>query len=332
MSVAIGASASGGRAYTATASQGLLYMVEALYNAAGLGLPSVMTGGPTGRSAHRSTSGTTTATRCRSGTPAGSSCTPRPTNRPSICTSQAFRLAEELSTPVMVCMDGFVLDPRVQAGGPADAGAAGPVSPPRSGPRQALDLAGAGSRSAPWSARRRSPRSDTLPTPRSRRALERESRRWRPSSRPSSGGSCPGLVDPYRAAAPRCRGGARLGVRHGRGSRGRAASRRVSGRGARPDHVPAVPDGSGACLVAAGRAASRARARPRRRVRRRRVHGPAGVPGRNPSLSLQSWPASAAGPSPGRRCATVRRSRRPGAWPIQLPRPPRDWSARRAKE
>ena len=43
MSVAIGASAAGARAYTATASQGLLYMAEALYNASGLGLPIVMT-------------------------------------------------------------------------------------------------------------------------------------------------------------------------------------------------------------------------------------------------------------------------------------------------
>jgi len=43
MSVAIGSSATGARTYTATASQGLLYMVEALYNAAGLGLPIVMT-------------------------------------------------------------------------------------------------------------------------------------------------------------------------------------------------------------------------------------------------------------------------------------------------
>ena len=42
-SVAIGASAVGARAYTATASQGLLFMVEAVYNAAGLGLPIVMT-------------------------------------------------------------------------------------------------------------------------------------------------------------------------------------------------------------------------------------------------------------------------------------------------
>jgi Pyruvate flavodoxin/ferredoxin oxidoreductase, thiamine diP-bdg len=43
MSACIGASAVGARTYTATASQGLLYMVEALYNASGLGLPIVMT-------------------------------------------------------------------------------------------------------------------------------------------------------------------------------------------------------------------------------------------------------------------------------------------------
>ena len=43
MSVAIGASVAGARAYTATASQGLLFMVEAVYNASGLGLPIVMT-------------------------------------------------------------------------------------------------------------------------------------------------------------------------------------------------------------------------------------------------------------------------------------------------
>ena len=37
LSILIGASAAGARAYTATASQGLLYMAEAVYNAAGLG-------------------------------------------------------------------------------------------------------------------------------------------------------------------------------------------------------------------------------------------------------------------------------------------------------
>src|SRR5208283_4314499 len=43
MSVSIGASAAGARAYTATASQGLLFMMEAVYSASGLGLPIVMT-------------------------------------------------------------------------------------------------------------------------------------------------------------------------------------------------------------------------------------------------------------------------------------------------
>src|SRR5215471_4533121 len=43
MSVCIGSSAAGARSYTATASQGLLFMAEALFNASGLGLPIVMT-------------------------------------------------------------------------------------------------------------------------------------------------------------------------------------------------------------------------------------------------------------------------------------------------
>src|SRR4030067_3508025 len=42
MSVAIGASAAGARAYTATASQGLLFMAEAVFNASGPGLPIVV--------------------------------------------------------------------------------------------------------------------------------------------------------------------------------------------------------------------------------------------------------------------------------------------------
>ena len=43
LSVAIGASAAGARAYTATASQGLLFMAETVYNVSGIGLPIVMT-------------------------------------------------------------------------------------------------------------------------------------------------------------------------------------------------------------------------------------------------------------------------------------------------
>src|SRR5659263_113652 len=47
LSVAIGASAAGARAYTATASQGLLFMAEAVYNAAGLGLSLIHISEPT---------------------------------------------------------------------------------------------------------------------------------------------------------------------------------------------------------------------------------------------------------------------------------------------
>ncbi|HCB06700.1 MAG TPA: pyruvate ferredoxin oxidoreductase, partial [Nocardioides bacterium] len=43
LSACIGGSAAGARTYTATASQGLLFMAEALPNASGLQLPIVMT-------------------------------------------------------------------------------------------------------------------------------------------------------------------------------------------------------------------------------------------------------------------------------------------------
>ena len=87
MSVAIGASAAGARAYTATASQGLLYMAEALYNASGLGLPIVMT------VANRAIGAPINIWNDHSDAmsqrdAAGSSCTPRPTRRRSTCTSR----------------------------------------------------------------------------------------------------------------------------------------------------------------------------------------------------------------------------------------------------
>jgi len=108
MSVAIGASAAGARAYTATASQGLLYMTEAVFNASGLGLPIVMTvanraiGAPINIWNDHSDS---MALR-----DAGWIQLHAETNQEAADLHvQAFRIAEELSTPVMVCMDGFVL-------------------------------------------------------------------------------------------------------------------------------------------------------------------------------------------------------------------------------
>ena len=79
MSVAIGASVAGGRAYTATASQGLLFMVEAVYNAGGLGLPIVMT------VANRAIGA---PINIWSATAAGCSSSPKPIRKPWTCTSR----------------------------------------------------------------------------------------------------------------------------------------------------------------------------------------------------------------------------------------------------
>ncbi len=108
LSACIGSSAAGARSYTATSSQGMLYMMEAVYNASGMGLPIVMTVG------NRAI-----------GAPIniwndwGDSMSARDggwlqlfveSNQQAVDVHiQAFRLAEELSLPVMVCMDGFIL-------------------------------------------------------------------------------------------------------------------------------------------------------------------------------------------------------------------------------
>ena len=108
LSVAIGASAAGARAYTATASQGLLYMAEAVYNAAGLGLPIVMTVG--NRAIGAPINIWNDHTDAMAVKDAGWIQLFAETNQEAVDLHiQAFRLAEELSCPVMVCMDGFIL-------------------------------------------------------------------------------------------------------------------------------------------------------------------------------------------------------------------------------
>ena len=108
LSVAIGASAAGARSYTATASQGLLFMAEAVYNAAGLGLPIVMTIG--NRAIGAPINIWNDHTDSMSMRDAGWIQLYAETNQEAVDLHiQAFRLAEELSCPVMVCMDGFIL-------------------------------------------------------------------------------------------------------------------------------------------------------------------------------------------------------------------------------
>jgi pyruvate ferredoxin oxidoreductase alpha subunit len=137
MSVAIGACATGARAYTATASQGLLYMVEALYNASGLGLPIVMT------VANRAIGAPINIWNDHSDSMSQRDCgwiqLYAETNQEALDLHiQAFRLAEELSTPVMVCMDGFILTHAVER---VDVPEQDQVDAflPRFAPRQALD-------------------------------------------------------------------------------------------------------------------------------------------------------------------------------------------------
>jgi len=108
LSVAIGASAAGARSYTATSSQGLLFMAEAVYNAAGLGLPIVMTIG--NRAIGAPINIWNDHSDSMSMRDAGWIQLYAETNQEAIDLHiQAFRLAEELSCPVMVCMDGFIL-------------------------------------------------------------------------------------------------------------------------------------------------------------------------------------------------------------------------------
>ena len=163
MSVAIGASATGARAYTATASQGLLYMTEALYNASGLGLPIVMT------VANRAIGAPINIWNDHSDSMSQRDCgwiqLYAETNQEALDLHiQAFRLAEELSTPVMVCMDGFILTHAVERVEMPDAGA-GRRLPAAVRSRARCSTPTSRSRSARWSARRRSWRSSTSRTP-----------------------------------------------------------------------------------------------------------------------------------------------------------------------
>ena len=106
-------SAVGARAYTASASQGLLFMAEAVFNASGLGLPIVMTvanraiGAPiniwndhSDAMALRDAGWIQLYAARRAGA--------------TDLHLQAFVVAERTSLPVMVCMDGFVLTHAVE--------------------------------------------------------------------------------------------------------------------------------------------------------------------------------------------------------------------------
>ncbi|MCB1880262.1 MAG: pyruvate ferredoxin oxidoreductase [Gammaproteobacteria bacterium] len=108
LSACIGSSAAGARSYTATSSQGMLFMMEAVYNASGMGLPIVMTVG--NRAIGAPINIWNDWSDSMSARDAGWIQLFVETNQEAVDVHiQAFRLAEELSMPVMVCMDGFIL-------------------------------------------------------------------------------------------------------------------------------------------------------------------------------------------------------------------------------
>lgn len=112
ISVATGAAAAGVRTYTATSSHGLLFMAEAVYNAAASHLPIVMTVGNSGSRAPFNAWNDHTDTM--SMRDSGWIQLYAETNQEAVDLHvQAFRLAEALSCPVMVCVDGLVTHPEV---------------------------------------------------------------------------------------------------------------------------------------------------------------------------------------------------------------------------
>ena len=186
---------------------------------------------PTARSARRSTSGTTTATRCRMRDCGWIQLYAATTRRPLDLHVQAFRLAEELSLPVMVCMDGFVLTHAVRAAGGARAGAGRRASCRRSR-RARCSTRTSRSRSARWSGPRPSRRSATWPMPSRCEALDadpRDRRGVRARLRPRLGRPAPPL--PLRGRRDG-RGRARLGARHDRTTSSTSCASRACAIGA----------------------------------------------------------------------------------------------------
>jgi pyruvate ferredoxin oxidoreductase alpha subunit len=139
ISACLGASVVGARAYTATASQGLLFMAEALPNVSGLGIPIVMT------VANRAIGAPINIWNDHSDVMSQRDCgwiqLFAASNQEAVDLHvQAFAIAERCSLPVMVCMDGFVLTHAVEAIDVPDQDGVDRFLPPFV-PRQVLDPA-----------------------------------------------------------------------------------------------------------------------------------------------------------------------------------------------
>jgi len=134
-SVVLGAAAAGARAYTATASQGVLLMAEVLFNIAGMRIPLVMTVANRAVSAPLSIwndHGDSMAVR-----DSGWIQLHAADNQEAVDTTiQAFRIAQDTELPVMVCMDGFILTHTMEVIDMPDAAAIDAFLPPFAFSRQ----------------------------------------------------------------------------------------------------------------------------------------------------------------------------------------------------
>ncbi len=107
-SVVLGAAMAGSRAYTASASQGIMLMAEVLFNISGMRVPLVLT------CANRAVSSPLSIWNDQQDSmsvrDAGWIQLYCSDNQEAVDTTiQAFRIAEATELPVMVCMDGFTL-------------------------------------------------------------------------------------------------------------------------------------------------------------------------------------------------------------------------------
>lgn len=107
-SVVLGACATGARTYTATSSQGLLLMTEVIFNIAGMRLPVVMT------VANRAVSAPISIWNDQQDSMSLRDCGwvqlyAEDVQEACDMQIQAYRIAEELNLPVIVCMDGYIL-------------------------------------------------------------------------------------------------------------------------------------------------------------------------------------------------------------------------------
>lgn len=138
LTVCIGASTVGARAFTATSANGLAYMTEQVWWAAGARLPIVMCIANRAMAAPWNVlNDQQDSMSVRDAGWVQLYC--RDNQEILDTTLQAFRIAEELNVPVMVCYDGFLLSHTVMPVSVPDERTADAFLPPRPAPLQVVD-------------------------------------------------------------------------------------------------------------------------------------------------------------------------------------------------